>query len=91
MGRALTFSCMFIVRRRRVVQTASTRRGARAHPLGLPYALPRRPGTRLPWLQLRPRFDGMQCGPSAVLPPLRLQLARREVPQRHRVPCRGGG
>ena len=66
-GRALTFSFMLIVRR--VAQAASARRGARAPPLGLPYALPRRPGPRLPWLQLRPKLDGMQRGPSAVSPP----------------------
>ena len=88
MRRALTFSFMFIVRR--VAQAASARRGARAPPLGLRYALPRRPGPRLPWLQLRPRLDGMQRGSSAVFPPLRLQLALREVPHGHRVPWRGG-
>ena len=87
-GRAWTFSFMIIVRR--VAQAASARRGARAPPLGLPYALPRRPGPRLPWLQLRPKLDGMQRGPSAVSPPLRLQLALGEVPHGHRVPWRGG-
>ena len=87
-GRALTFSFMLIVRR--VAQAASARRGAPASPLGLPYALPRRPGPRLSWLQLRPKLDGMQRGPSAVSPPLRPQLALGEVPHGHRVPWRGG-